>query len=142
MNKNILENTKKALADLTQPLISDDKFTKYFEEAIGNLRQDRVDADEHFKKIFDMVINEGDSTSASKEMATNFFKMKTEANDKMIKILDLWTRMKLKEKNTMPDWLKAKSIKNQQINIHDSEVKKQSTKHLIELMDEVEKKDE
>ena len=47
-----------------------------------------------------MVINEGDPSSASKEAMINALKLRHDANDKSLKLLDLCTRMWLKDKST------------------------------------------
>ena len=84
-----------------KPLFTDEKIINYYEEAIENLRDDRKEADTMYHTFVDMVMNEDGSTS-SKEALVNLLKLKTETNDRMIKILDLWTRLKMKEKNTFP----------------------------------------
>lgn len=89
----------------TKPFIADEKILDYYEEAIQNLREDRLEADEMFRNFAEMVVNGGDSSSASKEALVNFLRIKTETNDRMIKILDLWTRTKMKEKDTFPRYL-------------------------------------
>ena len=45
-----------------------------------------------------MVMNEGDSSSASKEAVVNLVKAKTDIADKKAKIADLMTTLRLKEK--------------------------------------------
>jgi len=52
-------------------------------------------------------MNEGDASSSSKEAIVNLLKINTDVNDKMSKIADLRTRMKLKEKDTFPRYLAA-----------------------------------
>ena len=47
-----------------------------------------------------MVLNEGDATAASKEAVVGLVKAKSETNDQVIKIADLMTRLKMKERNT------------------------------------------
>ncbi len=89
----------------SKPLISDEQLVNYYEEAIGNIRDDRKEAHDMYMNFAEMVLNEGDPSSASKEALVSLLKLKFEGNDKMIKILDLWTRMKMKEKDTMPRWL-------------------------------------
>jgi hypothetical protein len=54
-----------------------------------------------------MVMNDGESSSASKEAIVNLLKIKSETNDKMAKVADLMTRIKLKEKDTFPRYLAA-----------------------------------
>jgi len=88
-----------------KPLVSDQKFTDYCEEIIENLREDRGEATEMYLNFAEAVTNLGDATTSSKEALVNLLKLKTETNDRMIKVLDLWTRMKLKERDTFPRYL-------------------------------------
>ena len=48
-----------------------------------------------------------DPTKTSKEAIVNLIKIKSDVNDKMAKIADLRTRIKLKEKDTYPRYLAA-----------------------------------
>jgi len=48
-----------------------------------------------------------DASSASKEAIVNLLKIKTDTADKMAKIADLMTRIKLKERDTFPRYLAA-----------------------------------
>jgi len=133
-----VENNLPAQKEENAILISDNKILGYYEKAIQNIDADRSDAGEKFDVLFDEVINGGDATTASKEMATNFFKMKLEASDRMIKILDLWTRVKLREKNTMSDYQKARTnIKNQQNNINIQTNERTGTTGLIDMVDNI-----
>lgn len=54
-----------------------------------------------------MVINDGDASSASKEAIVNLVKIKSDTADKMSKVADLMTRIKLKDKDTFPRYLAA-----------------------------------
>ena len=54
-----------------------------------------------------MIINDGDASSASKEAIVNLLKIKSDTSDKMSKVADLMTRVKLKEKDTFPRYLAA-----------------------------------
>jgi len=68
-----------------------------------------------------MVINEGDATSASKEALVNLVKIKSETADKMTKIADLMTRIKLKERDTFPRYLAAQQKNTIQISSSSSD---------------------
>lgn len=87
-----------------KPLIPDEKVVSYYEEAMSNIREDRREANEMYLKFADMVMNE-DSSAASKEALVNLLKLQTEQSDKMIKILDLMTRLHMKDKNTFPKYM-------------------------------------
>ena len=86
--------------DEEKALISDDSILSYYEEAMGCIKADRTEANERYLEFAEMVLNEGDPSSASKEALVNLLKLKSEGVNQMIKILDLWTRMKLKERAT------------------------------------------
>ena len=81
-------------------LVADSMVLGVYAEIMNNVRKDREEIDEVLGKFSDMVINEGDATTSSKEALVNLLKMKTDQSDKMTKIADLMTRVKLKEKDT------------------------------------------
>jgi hypothetical protein len=88
------------LAAEEKPLIPDEKITDYYELAIDCIKEDRVEAGSRYLELADMVINGGDPSSATKEAMVNCLKIKSDSVNQMIKILDLWTRLKMKEKVT------------------------------------------
>jgi hypothetical protein len=59
-----------------------------------------------------MVLNDGDASSATKEAMVNVLKSKADITDKMAKIADLMTRIKLKDKDTFPRYLAAHQHNN------------------------------
>jgi hypothetical protein len=63
---------------------------------MNNIREDRKQVSDYIDNIADMVINDGDATTSSKEALVNFVKIKTDLSDKMLKAADLMTRLKLK----------------------------------------------
>jgi len=81
-------------------LIPDDKLLGVYQDTLNNVASDRQEISEVLQKFLDMVLNEGDATSASKEAVVGLIKVKSDANDQIIKIADLMTRLKMKEKNT------------------------------------------
>jgi hypothetical protein len=78
-------------------LISDETLLGVYDEIMSNLRIDRNHVSELAEKFEDMVVNEGDSSTSSKEALVNLVKHKTETQDKMTKIAELMTRVKLKQ---------------------------------------------
>ena len=78
------------------PLISDPKYLDLLDEIANNIREDRKQCAEFVDNLADMVMNNGDATSASKEALVNMVKIKTDCQDKMLKVADLMTRVKLK----------------------------------------------
>ena len=112
MNLNLSEQNK----DVSQ-LVSDETVVAVYEEILNNLRTDRIEVDEYLNNFADMVFNGGDSTTSSKEALINLIKVKSDTADKMSKIADLMTRVKLKERDTFPRYLAASQ--NNTINIGD-----------------------
>lgn len=90
-------------------LIPDEMVLGLYGEILGDIRNDRKMYDELLTNFSEMVFNEGDGSNASKEALVNLAKAKGDTSDKMAKIADLMTRIKLKERNTIPDWQKAKN---------------------------------
>lgn len=88
-------------------IIGDEQITDLYNEILENARNDREQCDELLMNFVDMVMNDGDSSSASKEAVVNLMKVKSDLNDKMSKIADLQTRIKLKERDTFPRYLAA-----------------------------------
>lgn len=117
-------------------LIPDEVWTGWCNEILNNLRQDRQEIDEVKNNFIEMVINEGDSTSASKEALTKLFELKAGVSEKMTKVLDLATRVKLKERDTFPRYLAAHQ--NNTINLGDSAAKRE----LIKQIQKIQKKKE
>jgi hypothetical protein len=117
-------------------LIPDEVWLDWCGEILNNLRQERQEVDEVKRSLVEMVINEGDSTSASKEAMTKMFEIKAGISEKMTRILDLATRVKMKEKDTFPKYLAAHQ--NNTINLGDSSSKRE----LIKQIQKIQKKKE
>jgi hypothetical protein len=117
-------------------LIPDEIWLGWCNEVMNNLRQERQEVDEVKQSLVEMVINEGDSTSASKEAMTKMFEIKAGISEKMTKVLDLATRVKLKERDTFPRYLAAHQ--NNTINLGDSAAKRE----LIKQINKIQKKKE
>ena len=112
-NQNENENT----------IVSDEQLVDVYNEVLDDIRKDRKQVDDFINNFADLVINEGDSTSASKEALVNLLKLKHDTSDKMAKIADLMTRIKLKDKDTFPRYLAANQ--NNTININSGNNKRQ-----------------
>lgn len=104
-------------------LVSDEKLVGVYNEILDGIRQDRKQVEDFINNFADLVINEGDSTSASKEALVNLLKIKSDMSDKMSKVADLMTRIKLKDKDTFPRYLAANQ--NNTININSGNTKRQ-----------------
>lgn len=120
-------------------LIEDQQLLGIYAEILDDLRSDRKEIDEVLSRFVDMVLNEGDATTSSKEAIVNLIKTKTDMSDKKAKVADLMTRVKLKEKDTMPKWL-AKQINDKKDDVQ--ETKKLSRREMLKTLDRAKKKKE
>lgn len=77
-------------------LISDSQYLGVLEEIMTCIRDDRKQVSDYIDNMADMVINDGDTTTSTKEALVNLVKIKTDLQDKMLKAADLMTRLKLK----------------------------------------------
>ena len=101
----------------TKCLISDEQLIGIYDEIMVNHRRDRKQTSHITKEFADMVINGGDSSSSSKEALVNLLKLKNDISDKMTKIADLMTRLKMKSPDTYKPYLNAKQENKTTINI-------------------------
>jgi len=99
-------NGSSALTEEEKPcIVSDEMLLGIYGEILENLRTDRTQIEDFLNNFAEMVINEGDSTTSSKEALVNLLKAKTDTADKMAKIADLMTRIKLKARDTFPPYM-------------------------------------
>ena len=118
-------------------LVSDDRVIEYYEEAMNCIKEDREEAYERYLDFADMSINDGDPSSATKEALVNLLKLKNEGVNQMIKILDLWTRMKMKERTTS-----SQIYAYQQNNKYDMAKANPNVKKLIKMAKEMEQEND
>lgn len=104
-------------------LIADEQLLGIYDEMVNQIRQDRVEASDILNHFADMVMNEGDSSSASKEAIVQLLKLKMDSSNNLGKVADLMTRVKLREKNDFPRYLNAQQTNH--INIGDGGAKKE-----------------
>jgi len=90
-----------------EQIVENDDLLGLYQEILENCRKDRENTDEILVNFVDMVMNEGDASSASKEAIVNLLKIKSDTSDKMSKVADLMTRIKLKERDTFPRYIAA-----------------------------------
>lgn len=111
-NKNVTEITEEDLEDdLVLPqmnvsaptptadanhLIPDDQYLNYLQEIMSEIREDRQQVSDYVDNFADMIINNGDASTSSKEAFVNLVKIKTDMQDKALKVADLMTRLKMK----------------------------------------------
>lgn len=125
-------NVPAKVDDKEDNLIEDETLLNLYDEILVNLRGDRKELDDILSNFLNMVINEGDATTSSKEAVVNLLKIKTDTADKMTKIADLMTRIKMKDRDTFPRYLAAHQ--NNTINIGDG-----SKRALLEAINKAKK---
>ena len=102
-------------------IISDESLLGVYGEVMTNLRSDRDQISEVVDTFSNMVINDGDCSTSSKEALVNLIKTKIDTSDKMSKIADLMTRIKLKQPATFKPYMNGnKKDGDNTINIYDS----------------------
>lgn len=84
-------------ATTSDPIFQDEELLGLCDEVLGNIRSDRKQLDSILCNFVEMVFNEGDSTTASKEALVSMMTAKTNMNDKMMKVVSLVAQFKLKE---------------------------------------------
>jgi hypothetical protein len=81
-------------------IVPDEKILGVYDEILNYCREDRKTIDDILTSMVDMVLNDGDSSSSTKEAMVNLIKTKSDCADKMSKVADLMTRIKLRDKDT------------------------------------------
>jgi ABC-type transporter Mla subunit MlaD len=120
--------------DMSSPetSITDGDLHEIYSEILGDLRNDRKEIDSLLNNFVEMVMNEGDSSSSSKEAVVNLIKVKSDIADKKTKIADLMTTLRLKDKSV------SKVTANQTNHIHITD-----KRNLLETLNNIKKvKDE
>ena len=92
--------------------ITDSDLQTIYAEILDDLRSDRKEVDILLNNFVEMIMNEGDSSSSSKEAVVNLVKVKTDIADKKAKVADLMTSLRLKDKQM------SKVTANQTNHIH------------------------
>ncbi len=129
---NIGVPTEREVGDIST-LVDDEALLGLYDNIAKNLLADRDEIDTLKDNFADMVFNDGDSSNASKEALVNLMKMKQETADKLTKVADLMTRLKMKEKDTMSAWQKSQYNQTNHVTI-------QSDASRRDLIEEIEKK--
>jgi len=87
-----------AVAQALDCSITDNDLQTIYAEIMDDLRSDRKEVDILLNNFVEMIMNEGDSSSSSKEAVVNLVKVKTDIADKKAKVADLMTTLRLKDK--------------------------------------------
>tara|TARA_Y100000034_G_scaffold112747_1_gene147034 strand:- start:379 stop:792 length:414 start_codon:yes stop_codon:yes gene_type:complete len=101
LEPNLVNQAENELSEI----VTDNDLVTMYDDIVDMVHKDRTEVDEVLANFTNMVMNEGDGSSASKEAIVNLLKMKMDGVDKLSKIADLKTRIKLKERNTFPGYL-------------------------------------
>lgn len=132
LNVNIPTNEESESKDVSN-LITDDALMGIYGEILQNIREDREEVSGLLTTFSDMIMNEGETSNATKEAVVNLAKVKSDMADKMSKVADLMTRIKLKERDTFPKYL----AQNNTININKE---KTNTRGFLQDIEKVTKK--
>lgn len=103
----MVPNMQVTLTKEKECIVSDNVLLSLYDEILNNCRSDRSQADEILMNFINMVMNDGESSPAAKEAIVNMMKIKSDISDKMTKIADLETRIKLKDNDTYPRYMAA-----------------------------------
>lgn len=115
-NKSILPAVPVVLPTTEQnSVVTDEQLLDLYGEILEDLRNDRKEVDAILSNFVEMVMNEGDSTSSSKEALVNLTKLKSDIAIGKSRIADLMTSLKLKEKQAS----KINATQNNNITITD-----------------------
>lgn len=95
-----------------ETLIENDALLGIYGEILGMLRDEHKQVTEYIDNFAEMVVNQGDSTTSSKETLVGLVKIRTDIPDKMTRIADLMTRVKMKERDTYKPYLQANQTNN------------------------------
>jgi len=115
-NKPVLPSIPVVLPTTEQnAVVTDEQLLELYGEILEDLRNDRKEVDAILSNFVEMVMNEGDSTSSSKEALVNLAKLKSDIAIGKSRIADLMTSLKLKEKQAS----KINATQNNNITITD-----------------------
>lgn len=101
-------------------IVEDEALLGLYGEILENCREDRKQVSDLLTTFCDMVVNDGEASSSTKEAVVNLAKAKSDISDKMSKVADLMTRIKLKDKDTFPRYLAAHQHNNVTIESNNS----------------------
>lgn len=91
----------------TKEIVSHEQMIGLYGEILGYMRDERGQLSDLVDSFANMVFNEGDASSASKEALCGLMKNKTDVTNNMTKVMDLLMRALLKERDTFKPYLNA-----------------------------------
>lgn len=80
-------------------IVTDDTMIGLGSEILDIMRDDRKEIDELLSNFVNMVINDGDASTSSKEALVNLMKMKSDCAVNMTRMYDLMARIKMRDKS-------------------------------------------
>ncbi len=83
----------------SKEIVTDDQMIGLYNEILGLIREDRQEINEVLSSFINMVINEGDASTSSKEALVNLMKIKSETANSMSRVMDLLVRVKMRDKS-------------------------------------------
>jgi len=95
-------NVGGALQKNEKEIVSDDQMIGIYNEILNMCRDDRQEVDDVLTKFINMVINDGDASTSSKEALVNLMKIKTDIANNMSRVFDLLARIKMRDRS-IPD---------------------------------------
>jgi hypothetical protein len=98
-------------------LVSDEALLGIYNEILTTIKEDTKEIDDTLNNFANLMWNEGDASTSTKEALVRLIEIKSGQSEKLTKVADLLTRIKLKERDTFPRYLAANQ--NNTINIGD-----------------------
>jgi hypothetical protein len=80
-------------------IVADDTMINLYGEILDMCRDDRKEIDDLLGNFVNMVINEGDASTSSKEALVNLMKMRSDIANNMTRVFDLLARIKMRDKS-------------------------------------------
>jgi hypothetical protein len=80
-------------------IVTDDTMISLYGEILDMCRDDRKEIDDLLGNFVNMVINEGDASTSSKEALVNLMKMRSDIANNMTRVFDLLARIKMRDKS-------------------------------------------
>lgn len=80
-------------------IVADDTIINLYGEILDMCRDDRKEIDGLLTNFVNMVINDGDASTSSKEALVNLMKMKSDISNNMTRVFDLLARIKMRDKS-------------------------------------------
>lgn len=95
-----------------QGLVTDEMLLGVYGEMLDLIRKDREETSDLLNQFLDMIMNEGDGSSAAKEAVVQLMKIKVDGVSNMKGVADLMTRVYAKDRDTFPKYLNSSQTNN------------------------------